>query len=61
MYLSNFWSLSGLAGGLPLLINLIGNYQFNINPNIGWVEKLLSEWDWQKDIDLVEKKLKKNQ
>ncbi len=52
--------LIGLSPTARVHINLIGNYQFNINPNTDWMEQLLREWDWQNDIDFVEKKPKKN-
>ena len=53
--------LAGLSPTARIHINLLGNYQFNIQPNVDWMEQLLREWDWQNDIDFVEKKLKKTQ
>lgn len=51
--------LIGLSPTAKAHINLLGNYQFYIQPDIQWMERLLQEWDWQKDIDFAQKKLKK--
>lgn len=45
-------SLSPTAWGH---VNLLGNYQFNTQSNVDWIEQILQQWDWKKETTRVEK------